>query len=350
MNSSPFNQIVYYCGESEIAWDPEDKKLGGSEQAVVQLSEQWTKKGYLVKVYGKIPNKIHNGVSYLPIKEYDSTREYNIFIIWRGFAMIQLQGIRPNARVVLLDLHDFSDSHYVARYQPIVDKIMFKSKYHVSLYPFIIPSKTFIFPNGVQMNSYWEIEQKNLKREPYRFCYTASYDRGLEELLRYSWPEIHRQLPGSHLHVYYGIATWDPRKDVYKPLLSQPGVTDHGRVSNNVVAEEKYRSSLNLYPSHSETEIDCINVRESALAGCIPVISDFSVFAERDGVHVHGNPKNQSFHPLYVKTVVDLARNPQKQEQIRAKLKQSNLLFGWDKTSDKWIEVFKGELSKKTPF
>ena len=45
MNSSPFNQIVYYCGENEIAWDPEDKKLGGSEQAVVQLSEQWTKKG-----------------------------------------------------------------------------------------------------------------------------------------------------------------------------------------------------------------------------------------------------------------------------------------------------------------
>ena len=59
MNSSPFNQIVYYCGEGDLAWDPEDKKLGGSEQAVVQLSEQWTKRGYLVKVYGKIPNKIH---------------------------------------------------------------------------------------------------------------------------------------------------------------------------------------------------------------------------------------------------------------------------------------------------
>jgi hypothetical protein len=29
MNSSPFNQIVYYCGEGDLGWDPEDKKLNG---------------------------------------------------------------------------------------------------------------------------------------------------------------------------------------------------------------------------------------------------------------------------------------------------------------------------------
>jgi glycosyltransferase involved in cell wall biosynthesis len=350
MNSAPFNQIIYYCGEGDASWNPEDKTLGGSEQAVVQLSEHWTRKGYIVKVYGRIESKVVNGVSYLPTKELDLTRSYNIFIIWRGHAMNQLNGVRPSARVVLLDLHDFSDAVRVNQYQPIVDKIMLKSKFHQKLYPFLVPQKVFIYPNGIQLNNYYVMKNNNYKREPFRFCYTSSYDRGLEELLRYSWPEIHRQLPGSELHVYYGISVWDPRKDVYEPLLKQAGVIHHGRVANQVVAEEKYRSSMNLYPSHCESEIDCINVRESAVAGCVPVLSDFGVFAERDGVHVHGNPKHQSFHPEYIRTVVELARNPQRQEQIRKEIEKSDLLFGWDSTGDKWIEVFKKELSKKTPF
>ena len=38
--------ILYIFGGNSIPWDPNSKKLGGSEQAVIQLSENWAKQGY----------------------------------------------------------------------------------------------------------------------------------------------------------------------------------------------------------------------------------------------------------------------------------------------------------------
>jgi glycosyltransferase involved in cell wall biosynthesis len=347
MNTSSWNSIIYYCGKGVISWDPEDKSLGGSEQAVVQLSERWAKMKYIVQVYGDVPDKVVNGVSYHNYQTFDPTKLYNIFIIWRECALETLGLQRPYARVVLLDLHDATIAIKIAEIQPYVNRTMVKSEYHASLYKtFLDRKKTVVIPNGIQMNSYLELEKKNIKREPLRFCYTASYDRGLKELLQYSWDDIHRQLPGSELHVYYGIAAWDPQKDSYEALLKKKGVVHHGRQSNSAVAEEKFRCSLNLYPSHAVTEIDCINVRESTLAGCIPVLSNMAVFAERDGVHLMGDCSKPEFHKNYVTLVVNLAKEPQKQEEMRRILRKSPLIFSWDPVAEKWHDTFQEELLK----
>ena len=347
MNTSPFTEIIYFCGDGMIEWDPADKSLGGSEQAVVQLSERWAGQNYIVSVYGKVAEKIVNGVSYYNTNRFDPNKSYNIFIIWRECAMNTLGALRPKARVVLLDLHDLTPADKVYALKGYVHQVMLKSQYHSSLFPALPPAMTKIKPNGILMNAYLELERNKIKREPLRFCYTASYDRGLRELLKWGWDDIHKQLPGSELHVYYGLAKWDPNAKETEQLLNRPGVIHHGRQPNHVVAEEKFRCSLNLYPSHSLTEIDCINVRESSLAGCIPVLSNMAVFAERDGVHVSGDPTYPEFFPLYIKTVVELARNPKKQEDMRRTLRKSDLLFTWDPVADFWISVFRSELAKR---
>ena len=50
----PSGSIVYLCGKSNIPFGPDDDDLGGSEQAVVQLSKVWASKGYTVVVYGSV--------------------------------------------------------------------------------------------------------------------------------------------------------------------------------------------------------------------------------------------------------------------------------------------------------
>jgi hypothetical protein len=345
MNSAPTNQIVYYCGNGMIEWDPEDKSLGGSEQAVVQLSERWAKMKYIVTIYGRVASKVVNGVCYRKSEEFDPSRDCNIFIIWRECGINTLGLMRPKARAVLLDLHDFSPEEKIMSYASYVNVLMLKSEYHSGLYPNFPSSKKHVKPNGIQTNAYDEMRMRRLKREPLRFCYTASYDRGLRELLRYSWPEIHRQLPGSQLHVYYGIASWDPKGKETEELLNQPGVIHHGRRPNGEVAEEKFRSSMNLYPSHCLTEIDCINVRESALAGCIPVLSNMAVFAERDGVHLVGDAEKPEFHKNYVTLVVNLAKSPEKQEHMRNVLEKSDLIFTWNPVAEDWHRVIQKELT-----
>lgn len=347
MNTAPFTEIIYYCGDGMIEWDPADKSLGGSEQAVVQLSERWAARNYIVSVYGKVHEKVINGVAYHKTEMFDHKKSCNIFIIWRECGMDSLGIRRPKARVVLLDLHDFTTADKVYPLMGYVHQVMLKSKYHASLYPRVNKSQLRIKPNGILMNAYLELERMPPKREPLRFCYTASYDRGLRELLKWAWKDIHQQLAGSELHVYYGLSKWDPNAKETEQLLKQAGVVHHGRQPNQVVAEEKFRCSLNLYPSHCLTEIDCINVRESALAGCIPILSNMAVFAERDGVHVAGDANLPDFYPVYVQTVVELARNPQRQEEMRRQLRKSDLIFTWDPVADFWVSVMRSELAKR---
>jgi len=130
-------------------WDGNSLKsgIGGSETAVIRLSEEWTKKGYKVTVYGD-PEKecVINGVTYLPWYYFNITDEFNIFIQWRGN---QLAG-QVKCKKFLIDLHDI--------YSPLIfnkenlkhtDKIMVKSNYHRDLAPEVSNSKFEVISNGI---------------------------------------------------------------------------------------------------------------------------------------------------------------------------------------------------------
>lgn len=321
-------------------WDPMDKGIKGSEQAVVHLSENFVKKGFKVTVYAFVLPQDLNGVSYKWMDTFNCDATYDILILCREGILVMLRGRRPKARIVLSDLHDDVSSDETPNFVTYVDRFMFKSRYHLSRFHHLsLPdSKYFICPNGLQLQNFTEPTEP---RDPLRFCYTSSYDRGLEQLLQWSWPEIHKQLPGSTLHVYYGWSLWidNEEKRRIEILMNQAGVIHHGKVSNAEIIAEKYRSSMNLYPCHANTEIDCINIRESALAGCILVLSDQNVCLERDGVHVPGNPKEKEFHDLYAETVIDLVRDLDRQAEVRKKCMLSPLLFGWDYVADQWMSV-----------
>ena len=319
-------------------WDPEDPSNFGTEQAIVHLSQHWTTKGYRVTVYGNVPAKSVKGVCYARIESFDMGATYSIFIICRAGTLAVLGDQRPKSNLVLFDLQDAPNIYDHSVFVPYVDCFMFKSKYHSNLYSYLSldKSQVFICPNGIQVENF---KDRQIARDKLRFCYTSSYQRGLEQLLEWSWPEIHKQLPGSQLHVYYGWQPWFYCEKI-DALLKQPGVVHHGRVSNSEIAEEKYRSSMHLYPCHAATEIDCINMRESALSGCIPVLSDQNVCPERDGVHVSGDPTEKSFHEQYVKTVIELYHDEPRQEELRKKFSCGSFLFGWEFVGDQWISVF----------
>ena len=283
---------VYYG----FSWDPEDKSIAGSEQAVVHLSEHWVQKGYKVVVYSLVPTKVVNGVSYKWIECFDTEGSYEILILCREGTLNILKDRRPKAKLVLSDLQDDTQTYKHMEFISYVDRFMFKSNYHVSCYKHLsLPEdKYFICPNGLQLQNFTPSTEQ---RDPLRFCYTSSYDRGLEQLLEWSWPKIHKEFPTSTLHVYYGWAPWHEteQRNRIEKLMEQSGVIHHGRVSNAEVISEKYKSSMHLYPCHHPTEIDCINIRESVLAECIPVLSDQNVCPERDGFMLLETQKKNHF-------------------------------------------------------
>ena len=73
--------IIYYCGLLCNKWNPKDKNLGGSEQAVVHLSNYWASMGLKVAVYLNIDNDINlNNVDYLSCKNFDTELKYKNII------------------------------------------------------------------------------------------------------------------------------------------------------------------------------------------------------------------------------------------------------------------------------
>lgn len=145
-------EICYYAnfgGEHFEKWDGNSLQtgIGGSETAVIRLSEEWTKKGYKVTVYGDpLLEKEINGVIYKPFYTFNKRDKFNIFIQWRDSSLAG----KINAKKFYVDLHDvFAAESHLPRIQSI-DKLFVKTDYHKSLSEGKIDdSKFLVISNGI---------------------------------------------------------------------------------------------------------------------------------------------------------------------------------------------------------
>jgi hypothetical protein len=200
-----------------------------------------------------------------------------------------------------------------------------------------------IVMNGVQVGLFEDILKKipdiEEKRDSHRFIYASSYDRGLEPLLKYTWPKIRRAFPDASFHIFYGMnrLAKTPLGQRLVKLFEQPGIHEHGRIDLEEIARQKAKSGFHLYVSNSETEIDCISVRESLLCGAIPVLGNDYVFSERDGIHVTGKTSDESTYKRAASIIIgSLKRESAYLEKIREKLKKSKTIISWDDISKEW--------------
>ena len=334
--------ISYFCGGTSIEWDPSSKSLGGSEHAIVHLASEWVKNQKKVAVYGNIPTIIYNGIHFFNWKDFPFHKKHSVLILWRmsGVNSGLLFPIKTDK--LFIDFHDntFVFRHEYLPYLHKVDRIFFKSEYHLQCYEShfnlkLKENQYTIIPNGIRLNDF-ELNTIT-EREPFRFCYCSCYTRGLFRLLMHVWPIIFENEPRAELHVYYGmdlIPENEKKQLIF--LLGQPGVMDHGRRPVHEIAKEKWKSSFHLYITDTESEIDCISIRESLVTGCIPLISNSGVFENRDGVHFNINEG----YTQIAQGILKLISNPETVEMTRRVLKTSKTIMDWKEVSDKWLNYF----------
>jgi len=117
-------------------------------------------------------------------------------------------------------------------------------------------------------------------------------------------------------------------------LLSQPGVMDHGRQPAHIVAREKHMSAFHLYITDTTAEIDCISVRESLVAGAIPLLADFGVFKEREGYHF--DVKGPQTYPQCAISILNLLQD-KGLDEYRAQLKGAKSIVSWPDVAKRWL-------------
>ena len=360
--NNPINNIdydiIYLIGNHGIVWDPKDKNLGGSEQAIVFLSTEWAKNGYRVAIYGNFyQDSIYNDVQYKSWSKFDSTKQYNIVILWRKIGLLTLVNYNLKYRISVIDFHDsfkFLEDLNNNIIEEAFNRATFlnvKSNYHLEGIKELLTLKNItynynykcnIIPNGIRIDDFSKLNYK-IERQPYRFCYCSSYDRGLQFILSFIWPKIYKEEPLAELHVYYGMnyipdKGFENWKANIRYLLGTEGVIDHGRQPVSIIAREKFLSTFHLYFNDCIGEIDCINIKESLVAGCIPILSTFGVYKERDGFHIDLDC-NESNASKIADIIVNLMRNTCQIAELQESLKKSKTIVSWNTIAMEWLKI-----------
>ena len=212
---------------------------------------------------------------------------------------------------------------------------MVKSKFHLEeLTKLLGPISNYkIIPNGVRLEEFEN--DYNVKRNPYRFCFSSNYDWGLEFIITGIFPIIKKLEPRAEFHIYGGM---DDRPDYFREkitkLLSNVGICDHGKQSYEIIAREKHLSTFHLYIANIINEIDAVDIKESIVAGCIPITAKFGVFLETESIRFNMNHQNPVIMENIARNILKLMNDKENVNKIRDIFKKSS-------TIDTWLSVCK---------
>lgn len=347
---TPPYDIVYYAGDFQPEWKADSKALGGSEQAIVHLSEAWAKRGYKVAVYANLDrSSTRNGVDYFRSFQFPFQQKQKILILWRISGAI-IMTLNPKAEKIYIDLHDnfTPQMKFIKNYADDVTGFMFKSQFQVKSFESIVckleDTRKAIILNGLRIEEFTRTAE-DPERDPFRVVYASSYDRGLVWMVKGLWPYIQQMEPRAELHVYYGMDSLGDKelKNVLLEAMATMNIMDHGRQPLDIIRREKLRAGFHLYPSHHPWEIDCISVRESLVAGCIPILAKHGVFLERDGFFIDFNIQDPTSLMKPALEIVKLMRNKERMDLLRNDLAKSKTITSWDSAASEWIAVFDKE-------
>ena len=277
--------IVFFCGRGYEEWGPHtlDKGMGGSEEAIVYLSKELAKLGYSVTVYGEVSepkaDMIQDAVAvrWLPWQMIDKRDKFDTLVIWR-YPQFATQF---TANKMFIDMHDLLPEEIVKPYKNA--HYLFKTQWHKDQYPDI--ENFSVIGNGIVTDQF-----KTKKKKPFSVIYPSAYYRGLECLLDV-WKDVKEQVPEATLDVYYGWQSWvsaEGEDEFYHRMCDklekakELGVTEHGRVDHQTLADKMAQTKVWAYPTEFP-EIHCITAIKANMANCKPVITDVAALAETGG-------------------------------------------------------------------
>lgn len=358
--TSSGKDIAYFCGFTEHVWNPKlfkTKGFGGSEEAVINLSKQWAKAGYNVTVFNNCGHEEMkaDGVVYKPFWEFNSRDKYDALVIWRHPRMLDYD---VNATKVLVDMHDvIPKGEFTEKRLEKITKVLFKTKFHRSLFPDIPDEKSEILPNGVDLSLFTESQ-----KDQYLMVNTSSPDRSMDVMPKL-FKKIKERVPQARMQWAYGWDIFDSshesnsemmkwRHDLQKEI-DEAGIESLGKIPQSECAKLYMEGNVLAYPSEF-AEIDCISVKKAQAAGCMPVTTDFGALDEsvQHGIKIHSDKTKDTWAKDYqisfglddeakqnewIDAVVKVLQTP---IEDRSEMKTWAKNFDWKLISNKWLCLF----------
>lgn len=341
----PENSVVFFCSSAFEEWGPESlvKGTGGSEEAIIHLSKRLVDLGWDVTVYNNcIKEGIIDGVKWVRYERFNPRDMFNIFVAWRN----NMQDAKTAVKKYI-DLHDVPFEGQLTDENTAGLKIMVKSKYHQSVVPGVPEDRFGVVPNGVD----WGQFAATPKKVPKSLIWTSSYDRGLYFLLQ-MWPDIRKEVPDATLDIYYGFSLYDTTpwgrtkegqewKRQMLQLMQQDGVTEHGRVGSDEIAQAYLKADIFAYPTDFP-EISCISTMKAQMAGCRVLTTGYAALAEtvvepEEKLDIH----NAQDFEKYKNKLIELLKTPRDEKALQRVSKEATARYSWDVVAKAWDTEFK---------
>jgi tetratricopeptide (TPR) repeat protein len=150
-------EIAIFVGACFTKWSPKsltkpgENFVGGSEEAVIYLSEELAKQGWKVTVFADPANDAgeYNGVRYLPHYHFNKRDEFNILIGWRRADIVDQNFKAKKTYVWCHDIQNQLD--YTPERIEKITKVIVLSDWHRKNIPNVPDNKIMISSNGVKI-------------------------------------------------------------------------------------------------------------------------------------------------------------------------------------------------------
>lgn len=350
--------VAIMCGPSALGhWGPWSLQegIGGSEEAVIQLSRQLTTLGYSVTVFATPGPKAgeHDGVQWKHHWEFNPQDSFDVLIGWRSPSMFDH---KFSARKKYLWLHDVVETPELTEQRlENIDKIIFVSQYHADLYPEIPDDKKFASGNGIDPEQFNEIVGRN----PKKVIYMSAHERG-QDLLQRIWNDVVAEVPDAELHCYYGWAGYDhinrnnPERMEWKARLIQEqknlkNFTDHGKIGHEEIARTIASAGIWAYPT-GFPEVYCITGVKAQAGGAWPVYTNFAALKETvkfgDGIDIEENSSHvgewtEELLEDFKQILIHRLKNPASKEQRQRMIDWAKNNMSWEETARGWDKEFR---------
>lgn len=357
------NKILIYTGWMTHLWNQshvKDKALGGSEKAVVYLSQQFPTT-YEIIISGDVEEGTFNNITYVHQNNLQAIldkMEFHTVIISRYICFLErFKNIKTNK--LLLSLHDtdiikcdftIDIPTVIRKYISQIDNVIVLTNYHKSVisgkYP-LLNDKFIIINNGIDVD--WGVDKsdvdidepdsnmnKNLhgrEKTSNKFVYTSCSYRGLNTLLN-MWSNILSVLPDATLDIS-SYDTFPKNEDDVRMLniINQhsSSITHHGKLNKRDLYNMISKAEYWFYPTHFY-ETSCITALEMLLNNTICIYYPIGALVDTIGdygITVNGDNA--------VDTIVNLSTS--KKALLRKNGREYALSCSWKNRYASWEKV-----------
>ncbi|KIX13554.1 glycosyltransferase family 4 protein [Dethiosulfatarculus sandiegensis] len=349
-------------GEPFHGASPEERALGGSETALVQVARALAQRGHRVMVFCRCPAPgVYHDVVYKDRSELvkAAPREcFDVLIVSRFFTALDLP-LQAGLRV--LWNHDILDKPgALAGRMDQLDLCLVLSRYHARDYALNLPecaSKLVNTRNGLDLDILARASA-GAERDPKRMIYVSRPERGLQLLLDRIWPRLKKRFPDLTLEVCgYEVDDTEihPRlKEQYREIAGLLASAQDVHVLGGLPKEQYYQtlasSGMLLYPCVFP-EISCIAALEAQALGTPLVTSNEFALTETVAAPeflVSGKPGSQEYVEAYLERAVELLDSPERTRDL-ARQARDRIWAGhdWQVIAGEWERLFLETLSER---